>query len=501
MKEELTKAITKTIEMKTKDMVDSIEGGMEAKREGWVEVVCKNLRKDVKEETQRDEGRGIVNYLVGKLQEAIENPTLQAKVQGQIQQLQNPPNAQQERGLDRPLNETSKKGASLGNEEEMHEEPPIQSAKEGASHQELSKERDGSETLGTSESDAAPRRRRASHHLAQSRKRESCSETKEESKMFELLNEFEDVFTNDIPSELPPTKGQHDHTIELLPGSSPPNKPSYRVSQAQQEEITRQVNELVGKGMVNKEKHRHKANSFDSSTSDTSEAEKTSNNTSESEEEDKKKTKKDSWTKKFDEMSKRISEISRLRGTIEKAEKWCTKCQSKSHTSDDCTQCNYCKAFGHMWNNCKIKMHQLKEGKDLTMIAYASMEAVPVGTDQQQNTATAGGYSGTSGYNGRGRDRGRGRGSTGDFKRNFNCYKCGNYVHFAAQCLEPKKPTVLEVKHKEPVPIRAVTKSTVIIEELPNDPPVSSKLNPKAKEWDQQRSTWKEKGKAKEFDE
>ena len=35
-----------------------------------------------------------------------------------------------------------------------------------------------------------------------------------------------------------------------MPGSSPPNKPPYRVSQAQQEEIMRQVNELVEKGMV-----------------------------------------------------------------------------------------------------------------------------------------------------------------------------------------------------------------------------------------------------------
>ncbi|MCO5582612.1 hypothetical protein L7F22_036510 [Adiantum nelumboides] len=52
------------------------------------------------------------------------NLTLQAEVQGQIQQLQNLPNAQQERALDKPLNETSKKGISLGNEEEMHEEPP-----------------------------------------------------------------------------------------------------------------------------------------------------------------------------------------------------------------------------------------------------------------------------------------------------------------------------------------------------------------------------------------
>ncbi|MCO5548880.1 hypothetical protein L7F22_002342 [Adiantum nelumboides] len=65
-----------------------------------------------------------------------------------------------------------------------------------------------------------------------------------------ILNQFQDVFIDDIPGELPPKRGDDDHMIELIPGSSPPNKPPYRVSQAQQEEIMRQVNELVEKGMV-----------------------------------------------------------------------------------------------------------------------------------------------------------------------------------------------------------------------------------------------------------
>ncbi|MCO5568549.1 hypothetical protein L7F22_022248 [Adiantum nelumboides] len=65
-----------------------------------------------------------------------------------------------------------------------------------------------------------------------------------------FLNQFQDVFIDDIPGELPPKRGDDDHTIEFIPGSSPPNKPPYRVSQAQQEEIMRQVNEVVEKGMV-----------------------------------------------------------------------------------------------------------------------------------------------------------------------------------------------------------------------------------------------------------
>ncbi len=53
-----------------------------------------------------------------------------------------------------------------------------------------------------------------------------------------------------MPSELPPSRGEDDHAIDLAPGSSPPNKPPYRVSWAQQEEIMRQVQELVEKGMA-----------------------------------------------------------------------------------------------------------------------------------------------------------------------------------------------------------------------------------------------------------
>ncbi|MCO5576395.1 hypothetical protein L7F22_030205 [Adiantum nelumboides] len=72
----------------------------------------------------------------------------------------------------------------------------------------------------------------------------------EDLELSNFLNQFQDVFIDDIPRELPPKRGDDDHMIELIPGSSPPNKPPYRVSQAQQEEIMRQVNELVEKKMV-----------------------------------------------------------------------------------------------------------------------------------------------------------------------------------------------------------------------------------------------------------
>ncbi|MCO5576587.1 hypothetical protein L7F22_030400 [Adiantum nelumboides] len=76
------------------------------------------------------------------------------------------------------------------------------------------------------------------------------SEMHENLELSKLLNQFQDVFINDIPGELPPKLGDDEHMIELPLGSSPPIKPPYRVSRAQQEEIMRQVNKLVEKGMV-----------------------------------------------------------------------------------------------------------------------------------------------------------------------------------------------------------------------------------------------------------
>ncbi|MCO5552858.1 hypothetical protein L7F22_006376 [Adiantum nelumboides] len=76
------------------------------------------------------------------------------------------------------------------------------------------------------------------------------SGSQEDLELSKFLNQFQDVFIDDIPGELPPKRGDDDLAIELILSSSLPNKPPYRVSQAQQEEIMRQVNKLVEKGML-----------------------------------------------------------------------------------------------------------------------------------------------------------------------------------------------------------------------------------------------------------
>ncbi|MCO5587796.1 hypothetical protein L7F22_041748 [Adiantum nelumboides] len=56
-----------------------------------------------------------------------------------------------------------------------------------------------------------------------------------------------DVLLEALPGQLPPERSE-DHNIDLIPGSVAPNKPPYRVSAAQQEEIMTQVIELLQKG-------------------------------------------------------------------------------------------------------------------------------------------------------------------------------------------------------------------------------------------------------------
>ena len=76
----------------------------------------------------------------------------------------------------------------------------------------------------------------------------SYSSSSEQNRI-KLLTMFDDCFADELPSELPPARPE-DHTIMLIPGSTPPNHPPYRVSLMQQEEIMKQVQELLEKGLI-----------------------------------------------------------------------------------------------------------------------------------------------------------------------------------------------------------------------------------------------------------
>ncbi|XP_038979894.1 uncharacterized protein LOC120110006 [Phoenix dactylifera] len=68
-------------------------------------------------------------------------------------------------------------------------------------------------------------------------------------KITSFLQEFRDVTPDEIPFNLPPMR-EIQHCIDLMPGVTLPNKAAYRMSPKEHEELQRQVNELVAKGLV-----------------------------------------------------------------------------------------------------------------------------------------------------------------------------------------------------------------------------------------------------------
>jgi hypothetical protein len=63
------------------------------------------------------------------------------------------------------------------------------------------------------------------------------------------LAEYRDVFPEQLPSGLPPSRSV-DHKIELVPGHSPPSRPTIRLSAAEMAELKKQLDELEEAGFI-----------------------------------------------------------------------------------------------------------------------------------------------------------------------------------------------------------------------------------------------------------
>ena len=63
-----------------------------------------------------------------------------------------------------------------------------------------------------------------------------------------VLNKHQQVF--EIPKNLPPSRGEHDHGIPLILGSQPPNVHPYRHPFSQKNEIEKIIHELLEAGFI-----------------------------------------------------------------------------------------------------------------------------------------------------------------------------------------------------------------------------------------------------------
>jgi hypothetical protein len=64
-----------------------------------------------------------------------------------------------------------------------------------------------------------------------------------------VLQEFDDVFPEEVPAGLPPLRGI-EHQIDLIPGASLPNRAPYRTNPKETNEIQAQVQALLDKGYI-----------------------------------------------------------------------------------------------------------------------------------------------------------------------------------------------------------------------------------------------------------
>eukprot|EP00253_Pinus_taeda_P002689 PITA_02689 len=65
----------------------------------------------------------------------------------------------------------------------------------------------------------------------------------------QMLEEFTNIVVDDLPDKLPP-KRSISHHIDFIPRASLPNKAAYRMSPKDNEEIRKQVQELLDKGLI-----------------------------------------------------------------------------------------------------------------------------------------------------------------------------------------------------------------------------------------------------------
>ena len=65
----------------------------------------------------------------------------------------------------------------------------------------------------------------------------------------DILSQYADVFATELPKGVPQDRGAFE-TIPLEPGAVPPFRPIYRLSPVEKDEVTKQIGELLSKGLI-----------------------------------------------------------------------------------------------------------------------------------------------------------------------------------------------------------------------------------------------------------
>lgn len=80
-------------------------------------------------------------------------------------------------------------------------------------------------------------------------KLEEWTKEKSDNERKRLLVEYSDRFPPDLPLQLPPDR-EVDHHIDLIPGSTPPCRPTFRMSPSELDELKKQLDDLLKKGLI-----------------------------------------------------------------------------------------------------------------------------------------------------------------------------------------------------------------------------------------------------------
>lgn len=75
----------------------------------------------------------------------------------------------------------------------------------------------------------------------------------------QLVGDYKDVFPDELPGGLPPSRGGIVHEIELVSGARPHKRPIYRMSEAELRELKKQLDDMLAKGFIRPSKSPYSA--------------------------------------------------------------------------------------------------------------------------------------------------------------------------------------------------------------------------------------------------